>query len=60
VVEVDGKKRFKIDDNQREQRADLIIKDVKSIPFKDAQKQFRKITNISQYTTFYGSKANMT
>jgi hypothetical protein len=60
-MEVDGKKRFKLDGSalatqQREPKESLRIKDVANIPYDQAQHEFRKMTVMTHYSTFFGSK----
>lgn len=59
VLEVDGKKRFKLDGAVKDARGDLSLKEVYSVPYEEAQKEFRKLTNVSQYATFFGGKPKM-
>jgi hypothetical protein len=59
ILEVDGKKRFKPDGTVKDGRTDLLMKDVNSVPIEDAQREFRKLTNVSQYATFFGSRPKM-
>jgi len=56
IMEVDGKKRFKVDAPTGDQKQEILIKDVYSVPFEEAQKEFRKITNVTHYATIFGSK----
>ena len=44
----------------QDQRHDMMIKDVYAVPYEEAQKEFRKLTNVSNYATFFGSKPKMT
>jgi len=61
IMEVDGRKRFKLDGlavaakNAAAPR-DLSLKDVQTVPIGEAQKAFRKMTNSTQYASFFGSK----
>lgn len=56
VLEVDGKKKFK-KDNETTQNKELLIKDVFSIPFEQAQREFRKMTNVTNYSTNFGLRS---
>lgn len=50
VMEVDGKKRFKKDDHGHQLKHDMLVKDVYAVPIEDAQKEYRKLTNKSNYS----------
>lgn len=61
IMEVDGRKRFKLDGlavaaNNTAAPRDLSLKDVYNVPYDEAQKAFRKMTNSTQYASFFGSK----
>jgi hypothetical protein len=60
VLEVDGKKKFKKEDHGNQLKHDLIVKDVYAIPFEDAQKEYRKLTNKSNYAQSYGTTPSKT
>ena len=57
VLEVDGKKKFKKDPESNKNGKELLIKDVFNIPFEQAQKQFRKMTNVTNYSTNFGVRS---
>jgi hypothetical protein len=38
----------------------MAAKDVFNVHYEEAKKEFRKLTNVSQYATFFGSKPKVT
>jgi hypothetical protein len=60
ILEVDGKKRFKKEEHGHQLKHDLLVKDVYAIPYEDAQKEYRKLTNKSNYAQSFGTASKTT